>query len=252
MATTRQDIIQKIANLRALSENNTSEAEAFAAISRAERLMHSYRVDEAELAMAEAAGEVIFDIIEETTTPLRQGRKNRHKVHMCLYSIKKFTDTECVINRDKSAAFTGDRPDVELAIYLSELVMGSLDTSYVQWRKTQPNVGRGAKSTFQISMACRINQRLQDETHVPVALPEQHVRSELTSTALVVASINEEKLERIQQEFKARYPRLRASPGFSYGRTGSASAAQAGRAAGDKVSFGRPLQGTNRHAIAAE
>lgn len=252
MTTTRQDIIQKIANLRALSEKNTSEGEALNAINRAERLMHSYRIEEAELAMAEAAGEVVFDIIEHNTAPLRQGRKNRHKAHLCLYSIKKFTDTECVIHGNKSAGFTGDRPDVELAVYLSELVMESLDTAYIQWRRTQPNVGRGAKSAFQISMACRINQRLQDETNVPAPLPKEHVRSELTSTALVVASINEEKLERVQEQFRANYPHLRASAGFSYGRTGSHSAARAGREAGDRVSFGRPLSASNRHAIAAE
>lgn len=251
MTTNRKDIIQKIANLRALSENNTSENEAMQAMARAERLMHSYRVDEAELAMAEAAGEVVFEIIEESTSPLRVGN-NRHKVHVALGAITKFTDTECVIHGDKSASFTGDRPDVEMAIYLTDLIREALDSAYTQWRRSQPNVGRGAKASFQMSMACRVSSRLSSLKETFEPLPQEHVRSELTSTTLVVASINEEKLQRVKAEFKARYPRLRASSGFSYRSSANASAGQAGRDAGDKVNFGRPVSGANSKAIAAE
>lgn len=253
----RNDIIQKIANLRALGTNNTSEAEAMAALGKAERLMHSYRVDEAELALAEASGEVTFEIIEQETAPLTVGRsgRTRHKVQSCLHAIKIFTETECVIRGgSKEAAFVGDRPDVEMAIYLTELIRDAMDREYQNWRREQPSVGSGAKGTFQLAMGDRVSSRLfqmvreREEKVKALALPSDHVRSELTSTALVVASINEEKKKEVHSQFVAKYPRLRSASGFSC--RGGVSAYQAGKNAGDRVNFGRPVDSERTRLIA--
>lgn len=253
----RAKMLQRIANLRAMADRGATEAEAMSALARAERLMHSYKISEAELAMAEATGEVVFEITELATDPLTVGRAGRvrHKVQTCVTTIADFTDTQCVLDHNQKVAFTGDRPDAEMATYLTEMIRGAMDSGYNSWRRDQMAVGRGAKGAFQIAMGSRINARLRamisdrEEKVRQLALPDNHVRSELTSTALVVVSINKEKQEKVTSHFQAKYPRLRKGSGFSYQKNSSAQSA--GLQAGDKVNFGRPVGGNDSKRIAA-
>lgn len=264
--STRNDMIERILNLRALGEGTNSEAEAAAAMRAADKLMRGYRIGEAELAMAEADGSVRIDITEAYQGGIMQGR-HRHKVQACLWAIEHFCEVEAVITSRMGKCmihWIGDRPDVELAQWFVDLVRGALDREYENWKRAQVVVGRGAKASFQTAMAARINSRLremrkerdaerasavadatrllpQDEAdRVRYAVSNGNIR-ELTSTALVVASAAQIKHREVQGAFKAAYAgsRLGRAKNFSGGRNGNAFSA--GQAAGDRVNFGRPV-----------
>lgn len=254
--TDRIDIIQRIVNLR--NVEGRTEAEAMAAINRAERLMEGYRIEEAELAMAEATGEVKLDIIKRRSDEPCMVGSIRHKAQICLHAIKMFTETECVINPGGHVTYLGDRPDVELAHYLLDLIKETMDREYVNWRRSQQAVGQGAKASFQMSMASRINYRLDEarqarEARARELMPQIADKSikELTSTALVVVAVAEQKRKEVNAKFLATYPKLGRASAFNY-HSSNYGAATAGRRAGDRVNFGRPMEGTNHAAIAAE
>jgi hypothetical protein len=280
--TDRNSILQRVLNLRELGSRTNSEAEAMNAMKAADKLMHAYRIEEAELAMAEATGEIKVEIVSEYQGGIQNGR-NRHKVQACLWSIESYCEVEAVL---KGASYyngtgvyepvvhwIGDKPDVELAVYLVKLVRDALDREYDRWKRTQQGVGRGAKGAFQTAMAHRINQRLRDMRDERNTARTQAVKDaqrlldvdaaerlgvavangiikELTSTALVVASAAEVKRQEVQAAYNRAYgkTRLGTASGFSYGRNGTAHAA--GRAAGNRVGLGRPVTGKAQSRLA--
>lgn len=254
--TTRTDILSRIINLRDLANNNTSEAEAMAALTKANRMMQAYHVEEAELAMAEATGELNFEIVDAYTNPLSVGTI-RHKVQLCLWNIAAFCDCKCIVNRN-TAKFMGDAPDAELAVYLTELIQEAMDREYSNWRLTQQSVGRGAKGSFQISMGSRINSRLgemqrDNEASAKALMPqiENKTIQELGNTALVVVAIAQQKKAKVEEYYKAAYAgvRLGKASNFSFGRNGNAS--QAGREAGSRVHLGRSVGSTSHAQLTA-
>lgn len=269
----RTNILQRILNLRALADGNASENEAMAAMKAADRLMHSYRVEEAELALAEATGEIKVEIVEEYQGGIKNGSV-RHKVQSCIWNVEAYCEVEAVLKysygegRAAQIHWIGDKPDVELAMYLVDLIRNAMDREYARWKRTQQAVGRGAKGTFQLAMASRINERLKalkaerDAERRTALLEAQAVLNkdeaealgvavangdiaELTSTALVMVSAAKVKEQAVADRFKARYgkTRLGTASGFSY--RGGRSAYDAGRAAGNSVNFGRPVGQSN-------
>lgn len=170
--TERNDILQRILNLRARGvDPASSENEAMACMERADRLMHSYRVEEAELALAEASGAIKIEIVVKTAGRLETGnggswkrRGNVHSARECSGAIARYCGVKVVfLANGRLAEFLGDRPDVELAIFLQDLIKEAMDRSYVQWRREYgAATGYGAKKAFQLAMARRINQRLYD------------------------------------------------------------------------------------------
>lgn len=265
----RQKYLQRILNLRELGSRTSSEAEAMAAMAAAERLMHSLRITEAELVLAEATGEISVEIVHEYQSGIRNGR-NRHKVQACVWGIERFCEVEVVITDGGSKLhWIGDKPDVELAMYLVDLLRGALDREYSLWSRRQQAVGRGAKGAFQTAMASRINDRLSEMTRSRKKEREQALRDaqrlldvpaaqalglavangnlkQLTSTALVMVSAAHVKQEAVRAAFKVAYGHTRLGKASGFSARGSASAYSAGRAAGDRVSFGRPLGGASQ------
>ena len=272
--TTRTDILQKILNLRELGARTTSEAEAYSAMKAADRLMQGYRVEEAELALAEASGEIKVEIVSVYQSGIMQGR-TRHKVQACVWNIERYCEVELVLTagsrwNPSQAHWIGDKPDVELAQYLLVVIREALDREYDRWKRTQQGVGRGAKGAFQTAMARRINNRLSEmkaerdaarkqavqdaqrlldvdaATKLGIAVANGDIK-QLTSTALVLASAAEIKHREVQAAFQKTYGhvKLGTASGFSLGRNSTAHAA--GYAAGNRVSFGRPVgQSTQR------
>lgn len=263
--TERNDIIQRIVNLRGLADSTASENEAMSALGVADKLMKAYRLSEAEIAMAEATGEVKVEIVSEFQSGINSGR-NRHKVQQCVWAIEQYCEVEVVIKRrgEDVLHWIGDKPDVELAMYLVDMIRTAMDRAYNSWRRQQQGVGRGAKGTFQLAMACRIIERLKElarqrDKDRKVALLEAQAAlskdqaealgvavangdiAELTDTALIVVAAAEVKKAAVQETFQTRYgqTRLGTASGFSY--RGSRTAYDAGRSAGNSVNFGRPV-----------
>lgn len=267
----RADIIEKIIKLRALGEGSESESEAYAAIQKAESLMHAYRIEEAELAMSEATGEVQLDIIDRySDVKIVAGAKGkiRHKVQMCLWNIAQLAEVKMVLCGNSSQMhIIGDRADVEYTEYLTDLVREAMDREYASYRRKNVVVGGGAKASFQMAMARRINQRLMQMVYdrdkeraeavyeaaklldADPAVVRQDLANanlkELTSTALVITGIADKKNREVEETYRAAYrgARLGKANGFGYSSNGTAYSA--GRNAGDRVNFGRPVGSKN-------
>lgn len=277
--TDRIDILQRILNLRAKAEGGATEAEAMACIEKADKLMHSYRVEEAELALAESSGQIKIDIVTRKSASLASGnggsirRGNRHSASVCTGAIADYTGCRAVMYQGgRQAEFLGDRPDAELAVFLQDMIRESMDRAYNAWRREYgAATGYGAKKSFQLSMAVRINARLRDmkaekdaeatkqrkeaakqlevdESVLESMVTEQAI-PELTSTALVLVVAEAAREQAIEESFKQTYPSLGKLGGIS-GGCGHGSAAAAGRAAGNKVHLGRTIGQSSNTKIA--
>jgi len=264
--TDRNEIVSKVINLRELAESSNSLGEATNAMKAADRLMRGYRIEEAELAMAEATGKVKFEIVTEKRRPKVTVGRNRHKVQAIMWNLGYFCEVKPVICvRGSAMEVTGDKPDVDLFYWLLEHLRDAMDRSYANWKRKQQGVGRGAKAAFQLSFARTVRERLDDMTaertaerasaeseaarllnvdagSVGVAVSNGNIGKIADNRALVIASIAQQKRTEVDAAFKAEYARQRlgTASGFGYANRGG-SASEAGRAAGRSVGLARPV-----------
>lgn len=257
----RTKILQRVINLRARAEDSgSSEAEMNTALTMAMKLMDSYNIAEAELALAEATGEIKLDIVtKKADTSILKGAKHIHKVVNCLGGIQEFTETRYIRNDYYgTASFTGHRPDVELANYLLAVIKEALNSEYDLYRARTPSVGYGARAAFQSAMANRISQRLyamarerskerqeQKRDAEKLAIEDATIAS---STALIVSKIAEQKAKEVETAFKKAYPRLRTAA--IYSNANNSTAHGAGRAAGDRVNLGKAISKSSTKLLA--
>lgn len=260
----RDKMLQRVLNLRARAESDaSSEAEMNTALTKAMKLMDSYNIQEAELALAESEGRIELEVVQKTAdTSLLKGKKQKHKVFAALLGIAEFTETKVVINQwAGEITFTGHRPDTELANYLVAVVREALDREFVNYkRETGGRTGYGAKTSFQNAMASRVSSRLydmarkrdQDRKSAKREAEKLRIESGSTgsSTALVISEIAEQKAKEVETEFQKAYPRLRKASA-SYSRSSNSTAHGAGRAAGDRVNLGRAVGGSSKKRIAS-
>lgn len=266
--TERTDIIRTIGKLRNLAEQ-AGEGEAMAAIRKAEKLMQAYNVGEAELAMAEAEGTIELEIVTEYQTGATKNGRNRSKAILAFAAVAKFCGVRnCYYSDYSTIEWIGHRPDVEMAKFLADLIYGALEREYVAWRNQQVAVPRSAKGSFQTAMAHRISRRLmemhREQTEERAAAVKEAAKllepsaadklrsdmatgniKELTSTALVVASITQVKKRAVDDAFHEANPRLSQGRGWRGGYRNS-TAASAGAAAGARLGLGRPVGGGNQ------
>lgn len=259
--TKRDKMLQRVMNLRAKAEDDgASEAEMNEAFLMAQKLMDSYNIEEAELALAEAEGRIELKITTKVAdASALKGKRQRHKVISTISSIAEFTSTRAAYNRySGNITFVGHRPDVELANYLTSVIREALDREYDNYRRSNTAVGYGAKNSFQIAMAYRIASRLhnmaaeaadkrESNRQKAEALKLENSRT-ASSTALVVSEIAEQKRKETDNAFKKAFPTLRTTSGFNYGRNSTAHGA--GRAAGSRVNLGRSISSFSQKKIA--
>ena len=254
--TARLAIIEKIANLRARAKDaGSSETEMVAAMKHAEKLMNGYRIEEAEIALAETEGKIVIDIVTKTTNGLHKDfnkyKPHRHKFVLSFVGIEMFTDTKCVMSAHRDEiSWTGHRPDVEMAEYLAAVIRHAMDSEWITYARSNPQRGRGAKAAFETAMATRICNRLQimagernKEQRRKASEDFKRIESGeiASSTALVIAEAREQKIRERDAAFRARYPKLGSARGF--GAISNGTAFSAGRAAGDRVNLGRAVGG---------
>lgn len=241
----REKMLQRVLNLRARAEDDSSsEAETMKAIEIASKLMESYDISEAELALAHATGKIeIETIVKKESVSFSKG-KHTHAIRYVVGAIANFTDTRCIFV-GKDVEFIGCKSDTEFADYLSHLIREALDREYANYRASNARVGYGAKKSFQMAMVQRIRARLSElkkERQVNTAqVLEEKGSVETGKGELIVLSVREQKEEMVNKSVSNFYPRLGvARMNFSVGNNGSAYAA--GRAAGNKMSFGKPVE----------
>lgn len=276
--TDRTSIMQRILNLRELAQSSQSEAEAMNAMKIADRLMHGYRIEEAELAVAEGLGEIKVEIVNEIKfgIGLNVGRV-RHKVQAVIWELEQYCEVEVVLKTRRSYGepatqgihIIGDKPDVEMFWYLLDLVRDAMDREYARWVRKQQGVGRGAKAAFQLAMGSRITERLRElrrersaereeaeaEAVKALNMPEDAVRMAVSngdikmlssSMALVVASAAEQKRKAVHAAYQDAYKNTRLGTASGFGYASNISARAAGTAAGNRVGLGRPVGGGSR------
>lgn len=230
MTSNKESILRKIAALRAKTEEaGATESEALLAAEKAAELMAAYEIAESEL---EAAGDRDKPQYGRKFTDCANGSRF-HAAFSCGKAIAEFTQTRAIGSRHESKfdgpviAFVGDRPDVEFAVFLLDTIRRAMDSEYERFYRS--GVGRGAKKSFQLGMAFRISERLR-----ALVADRQKARTS-DCRALVVT-----KSAEVNKVFKHLYPHTRkvSSRGGS-----NAGAYGAGKRAGDRVGFGRPIGG---------
>jgi len=266
MPKDRNQLIDIVLRLRALGDGAGTEAEALGALAKADNLMKAYRLSEAEIALAETQGQVDIEIVHMRTDPMRVSPRSRvrHKARGCITRVGEYTETRPItLSHNGAVEFTGDKPDVELALWMMGMIRDAMDRAYASWKAKQQSVGRSAKGTFQIGMAQMINKRLYSMTcardaerreakaeaakalavdpSVVEAMVAPGAMAELTSTALVVVAAAEQKKVEALKAYEARHPNRVKMPQFRY-RPGTTACA-AGRSAGRDVNLSRPLNG---------
>lgn len=227
----RSNIINKIRALLAKTvENGCTEAEAMSALSLAQTMMDAYDVSEADLNEIKQES-----AIKETMNDMRDPHHIRN--YICV-AISKFTHTKVWRHEFKSQKykynFVGLRADVDFAIWLTETL-----TMFVQkelknyiwsngYTSLQPSEKRVVINGFVFGCCGRITQRLVELVGNAAASANKN--------ALII--IQNALIEKKMQELgvKLRKPRDRGSKinDDSY---------SAGKNAGDKASFGRPVNG---------
>ena len=257
----RTKILQRVLNLRARADDaGSSEAEMNTALTMAMKLMDSYNIEEAELALAEASGEIKLEVITRVAdTKILKGTKHLHKVLLCLTGIERFTETKCVYSSyTGEVTFTGHRPDIELSEFLVGVIKDALDREFENYKRKNSAIGYGAKTAFQNAMATRVSRRLyelaneRDSDRSAKKREAERLKIEnaatASSTALVISEIAEQKAKEVDAEFRKAHPRLRTTKIVT--RSSNRTAFGAGQQAGDRVNLGRAISRTSQKALA--
>jgi hypothetical protein len=261
----RNTIIQRIHDLRQKGEGSNSEHEAHACLKMASKLMESYLITEAEIAMAENDGRIVFEVETQTFNTFGFNGRNRSVVHRVDCLVSELCETKhCYSPSRRRYHITGDKPDIEWAAYLLEIIEQSCAREYAKWKKTQLSVPRTAKGSFEAGYAHRVNQRLRDliaardedraemhrEAERLLAIEHDDAADIMARVAagepipaadpsreLVIVSAVQQKATEVDLAFRKANPRLGTASGFGY--SGNGDAYSAGRKAGASAHLGR-------------
>ncbi|MAD98746.1 MAG: hypothetical protein Unbinned200contig1000_59 [Prokaryotic dsDNA virus sp.] len=224
------DIRAKIIALRnMIEERGASEAEAMAALAKADKLMTEHGLTEADLEVAEAKRDM-------KEGEFQYGIKSEHPCSkFCVAMIAKFCGVKAwysVASRSSNAfGFNGD---VEMFEFLVKLVHDSMNREwkgYLKDNPPRPGVSRHREYwSFMLGMAERINTKLIDLMSAREVSPS-------TGTDLVV-----KKMELVEAGMKEMLPELRLKKATNRGIMADGSAMNEGRKAGDRVNLNRPIK----------
>jgi hypothetical protein len=223
----RKDVATRIrALLSKTVENGCSEAEALAAALKARELLDAYQLELSDVEL-EAEG-----IIQDTAEKAEDRQTNVQwelggavadfcEVRGWFQSVPRGGKRICT--------FHGLRSDVEFARWLIKALEVFVWQQADAYALQEP--GRAARRSFVLACCGRIRERLQLETDLRHLKPAM-VSSTGRSVALAKKAI-------VTREFEKLNLKLRVSSLGCGG--GSDAAAAAGRAAGGKAGFGRPV-----------
>jgi hypothetical protein len=224
----RENMLGKIRALMAKTvEAGCTEGEAMAALAKARAMMDAYEVTEADL-----------NLSKEEKAVLRKeppGSRDAHKIKaMMAKAIAQFTDTKVWRGTD-GLVYCGLRSDVQFASWLTDslntFVLGEL-TRHLAESLEAPGERRLIINGFVIGCCNRISARI----------------AELCANSQTVAAANSRALVVVKSgAIAAKMKEMGITLGKSRGsrRQYDEGALAAGRAAGDRANFGRPVSGSN-------
>jgi hypothetical protein len=230
MTTARTELLHKIRSLLAKTvQCGCTESEALAALTKGRAMMDAHCVTEGEL-----------NLTKEEKAVLRRepsGSKDPHRTKwLLLSSVARFCGCRAWRTaHERALTFCGLPSDSRFATWLldalSAFVLAEL-TNFLMDADPGKEDRREAIRSFVTGATERINQRLDDLCKQSESVATTNAR------ALVVV-----KDQAVQAKMKELDIHLR-SCSVSCG-AGDNSSYQAGRAAGDRASFGRPVSGRN-------
>jgi hypothetical protein len=228
MTDNREAMLDKVrALLNKTKENGCTEAEELAALAKARAMIDAYEITDAELKLTKEEGAVMRKEPPGTADPWLIK-------YWLTGSVSEFCNCEGYRERNTgSLVFVGVRSDAQFATWLLDhlqaFVLSAMvehlahDTSYGQQRRIVQN-------SFAKGCCVRIAQRLKEIMAASNAAQVSNGR------ALMVLK-NQLVKDRLEKEgIKLRKGRASSSSIDPF-------AFAAGKAAGDRASFGRPVQG---------
>jgi hypothetical protein len=232
MTIEREKLLSKIrALISKRLEAGCTEAEAMTALEKAQAMMAAYEVTEVELKLTK----------EEKAMLRREppGTPDPHQIKWRLMGgVAQFTNAKAwrePTSKGRGITFCGLRPDVEYATWLLDSL-----TRFVQARLVEHLIdtgpARGERRTvmrnFVIGLCERLDERMTELREQTATVATSNAK------ALVVAkdAAIEAKMEELDIHVRSMRDRCDVSDHGSY---------EAGRAAGDRASFGRPVSGRN-------
>lgn len=234
-------ILDRIAALLSLAENNPNEHEAAAAMAAASRLMAQHQVDRAavEVHVAEPDMEDVV-IGDEILDQLGSSQIPSWRWHLA-YGISAVHGCSCYVSgtfdwetrkRLARVMILGTRNDAGAARYLYAYAARQVEALCREAMKTNGAGGRTWATNFRLACADRVVSRYREANKRNVA----EARATATGAALVrVDAAAETKTLALRAAEKAK--NLRSSGGGGSSRYDQ-HARDAGRAAGDRVDFG--------------
>lgn len=238
--TEMKKVKDRIAALAAkTTDNGCSESEAMTAIAMVGKLLTQYNLTMNEVLMR-----------DETylTKTLNTGRIQRHPIDSCVMVIAEFCQTRVwtALRNEKGKKtrfyyFFGTESDVDMSIYLTEMIKGSLNQELNAFKnspayRASGKHGKTVSYSFSKGMTSRINSRLRELT----AANKEDIKLS-TGTSLIVL-----KGQLLKENFEKLGMRLRA--GGSSARIRDNGAYAKGQEAGARVNLSRPV-GYNRDTI---
>lgn len=224
------DIRSKILALRNMIEDRgATEAEAMAALAKADKLMEENGLTEADLEVAEAKRDM-------RAGEFKYGIKTQHPcAKWCSKTIGEFCGVVTwYSSRYQTSNGFGFNGDVEMYEFLLRLVHDSMNREwkdYLSVNPKRPGLSRHTEYwSFMLGMAERINEKLRE------LMEGREVSVDSTGTDLVV-----KKYAVIEAGMKEMLPGLELRQGRNRSIRADSSALAQGKKAGDRVNLNRPV-----------
>lgn len=234
----RETIKEKIARLMAMgNDSRTNKFEAEAALRQAMKLMRIHSIEQAELADA-TKGPPQWDWDTANIPPDPHGfTKSRIGWFGTLaVGVAKFTDVKvswrALPSHGQCVRIDGDYSDVQFAAWLLKNLR-----DHVRFDSDEFMGSRADREQFRVSMVQRLSERMRELRAAQTAEMQQ-------SESRALVWVNTKVVARDDEFGAPNYTRRRVRSTGSYG------AREAGRDAGDKVGFNKPIGGEGGSALA--
>ncbi|WP_292553343.1 DUF2786 domain-containing protein [Mesorhizobium sp.] len=198
--------------------NGCTEEEALAAMEKVGELLEIYNLELSEVHLsAEPCIKASINLCRRT---------NPYWAYI-FNTIGVFTQTKAWMSKP-NVCFYGLEPDVQLAVYLSKLILTAMEAESRRFKQTHTYRRslrrRHLTRSFQVGLVRRLNDRLEA------------LRPRGKGLVLV-------KTHHIEKEFAKAHPNTRFRPLRRQAARVNTDAYEAGKAAGDNINLNRPLSG---------
>jgi hypothetical protein len=224
MTDNREKMLDKIrALLSKTTENGCTEGEYLAALAKARALMDAYEITEADLQLTKEEGVV-----------LRKGTgTDPHHIKWSMSrAVSEFCDCKAWRDRDGKLVFLGLASDTQFAAWLLDHLAGFVLTELADHLMGDIAIGmprRKVVNGFVDGVTWRISERLRELCKPPAA-----ASANCRALVVIKQTLIKAKLDELGIKFRTCSGSSRQHDEGSFA---------AGRSAGDRASFGRPVTG---------